>query len=89
MSNQIVKSLNPFPADILASRNWTVEPLGKVDYLIVSVEGLFSSERGCPDTAWLVAVRIFTKVPYLRQLYYTEGLDQDRFYLESVWKYGR
>jgi len=34
-------------------------------------------------------VRIFTKVPYLRQLYYTEGLDQDSFCLESVWKYGR
>jgi len=55
MSNQIVKSLNPFLADILASRSWTVEPLGKVDYLIVSVEGLFSSERGCSNTAWLVA----------------------------------
>ena len=25
-------------------------------------------------------VRIFTKVPYLRQLYYTEGLDQDIFW---------
>jgi len=34
-------------------------------------------------------VRIFTKVPYLHQLYYTKGLDQDSFCLESVWKYGR
>jgi len=33
---------------------------------------------------YVVSVRIFTKVPYLRQLYYTEGLDQDRFCLESV-----
>ena len=32
-------------------------------------------------------VRIFTKVPYLRQWYYTDGLDQDVLCLESVWKY--
>jgi len=32
-------------------------------------------------------VRIFTKVQYLRQWYYTDGLDQDVLCLESVWKY--
>jgi len=52
MSNQIVKSLNPFLADILASGNRTVEPLGKVDCLMVPVEGLSSCERGFPGTLW-------------------------------------
>jgi len=38
-------------------------------------------------TSLPVLVRIFTKVPYLRQWYYTDGLDQDVLCLESVWKY--
>ena len=33
-----------------------------------------------------ISVRIFTKVPYLRLWYYMEGLEQDSFCLESVWK---
>ena len=55
MSNQIVISLNPFLTNILASRDWTVEPLGKVNCLTVAVEGLSSCERGFSDTLWHVA----------------------------------
>jgi len=55
MSNQIVISLDTFLADILASGNRTVEPLGKVDCLTVPVEGLSSCERGFSDTLWHIA----------------------------------
>jgi len=50
MSHKIIVSLDPLITNALASRNWTVNPLGKVSQLIVSVERLFCSERGWPGT---------------------------------------
>ena len=54
MSNKIIISLYPPLASILASEDWTVDPLGKVSQPIVSVERLFSFERGWPGTIWCV-----------------------------------
>ena len=45
MNNQIIISLDPLLTNMLTSRNRTIETLGKVYYLIVSVERLFRFER--------------------------------------------
>ena len=50
MSNKIILSLDPLLANILASGDWTVDPLVKVSQLVVSVERLFGFERGWPGT---------------------------------------
>lgn len=47
----VIVSLDPFFANILASGNQTVETIGKVYQLIVSVEHLFRPEWGWPGTS--------------------------------------
>jgi len=57
MNNKIIIPLDPLLANILASGKWTVNPLGQVYHLVVSVECLFCFERG-----WLGATRRLTSV---------------------------
>jgi len=50
VNNKIIISLDPLLANLLASGNRTVNPPGKVNYLIVSVERLSRAERGRSGT---------------------------------------
>lgn len=50
MGHKIIIPLNPLLANILASGEWTVNPLDQVYHFIVSVERLFRFERSRPGT---------------------------------------
>jgi len=70
----------------MAVRMWisySKRPL-HVDEISHAVAIRIGSNDPNSDEIPAISVRIFTKVPYLRQWYYTDGLDQDVLCLESV-----
>ena len=50
LMNKIIIPLDPLLTNILASREWTVNPVDQMYHFIVAVERLFHFERSRPGT---------------------------------------